>query len=282
MRNKTVELAGYFKNYRLNKPLNPKDDRTASLDFFGFFNLNNMANIQNNYITIQGWMATDLKLKSNDLLVFALIFGFCQDGESEFSGSINYICEWLNCSRPTVSKSLDNLVELGLIEKRTIFVNNVTFNRYKISLHGVKKFYGGSKETLRGGGKETLHHKDNINTITTEEKIFVAADEKIAYPNIEFEELKTKQQLKNDYRDPLTSHAPIIDLQTFLIEYKKETLWINTIVEKHQFKEGHFDLAIKEYSKSAIGSGKDVKQTLSQWKNHANNWINYQIQKRNG
>ena len=123
-----------------------------------------MANIQNNYITIQGWMSQELKLKGNDLMVFALIFGFCQDGESEFKGSINYICEWLNCSRPTVSKSLDFLVSKNLLEKRTVFVNNVTFNRYKVSLQVVKKLYMGSKETLHGGSKETLHHNTNIDT----------------------------------------------------------------------------------------------------------------------
>ena len=31
-----------------------------------------------NYITIQGWMVTELKLKGNELLIYALIFGFTQ------------------------------------------------------------------------------------------------------------------------------------------------------------------------------------------------------------
>jgi hypothetical protein len=77
------------------------------------------------------------------------------------------------------------------------------------------------------------------------------------------------------------SHAPIIDLQTFLIEIKKETLWINAVVEKHKLKPEYLEIALKEYSQSAILNAKDKMQTLSQWKNHANNWINYMIQKKN-
>lgn len=131
------------------------------------------------FITIQGWMATELKLSGNDLLVYALIYGFSQDGESEFRGSINYICGWLNCSRPTASKALSNLVEKGLISKRVKVENNMTFNRYKVILEGVKNLYGGSKETLQGGSKETLHHnivldniKDNFNHKTCSEESF--------------------------------------------------------------------------------------------------------------
>lgn len=116
-----------------------------------------------NYITIQGWMISKLNLSGNNLLTYALIFGFTQDGESEFSGSINYVCKWLNCSRPTASKSLSELTQSGLLIKTSIVVNNVTFNRYKIDLLVVKKLYGGSKESLQGGSKESLHNNNNID-----------------------------------------------------------------------------------------------------------------------
>ena len=33
-----------------------------------------------NYVAIQGWMITDLNLKGNDLLIYAVIYGFSQDG----------------------------------------------------------------------------------------------------------------------------------------------------------------------------------------------------------
>ena len=34
--------------------------------------------ISKNYLNIQGWMVQDLELKGNELLAYALIFGFCQ------------------------------------------------------------------------------------------------------------------------------------------------------------------------------------------------------------
>lgn len=128
----------------------------------------------NNYVVIQGWMCNELKLSGNELLIFALIYGFSQDGESEFSGSRSYIANTFNISKPTVDKTLKSLMDKNLITKREIIINDVKMNRYKISLGVVKKFYWGSKETLlggketlQGGGKETLHnniiYEDNNN-----------------------------------------------------------------------------------------------------------------------
>ena len=125
-----------------------------------------MALRNENYIQVAAWMVTKLGLKSNDLLIFALIYGFTQDGDCEFTGSIDYMCKWLNASRPTVSKSLQFLCDTNLITKRVENVNNVIFNRYKAHLPVVNNLLEGSKETLQGGSKETLHNntnKDNTN-----------------------------------------------------------------------------------------------------------------------
>lgn len=175
------------------------------------------------FITIQGWMATELKLSGNELLVYALIYGFSQDGESEFRGSINYICGWLNCTRPTASKALSNLVEKGLITKTTKIENNMTFNRYKIILGGVKNLYGGGKETLQGGSKETLHHNivlDNIeNNINIPFSVFWDLyDKKVGYN----EKLKKKwESLKDEEREKAIQHIPKYKLATPDKQYRK-------------------------------------------------------------
>ena len=119
--------------------------------------------MKDNYLVIQGWMVSELNLSGNDLLAYALIYGFSQDGETEFTGSINYLCKWLNCSRPTAIKSLKFLTEKNLIIKNVNTINGVSFNRYKISLGVVKNLNGGSKETLLGGSKETLPNNTTIN-----------------------------------------------------------------------------------------------------------------------
>ena len=43
------------------------------------------------YISIQAFMINDLHLKGVEKEVYALIYGFCQDRQSEFSGSLSYI-----------------------------------------------------------------------------------------------------------------------------------------------------------------------------------------------
>jgi len=131
-----------------------------------------------NYVVIQGFMIKDLELKGTELFVYAIIYGFSQDGESYFTGSRNYLAKWCNVSLPTIDIALKNLCEKGYIIKEQNVVNNVTFNRYKVVLGVVKKFYGGSKEILGGskkilgGSKKTLHNNilnnkeyNNINNI---------------------------------------------------------------------------------------------------------------------
>lgn len=71
----------------------------------------------NNFIAIQGWMRTKLNLKGNELLVYALIYGFSQDENSRFKGSRKYIAEWCGCSLDTVDRSLSSLVNKGLLAK---------------------------------------------------------------------------------------------------------------------------------------------------------------------
>ena len=41
-----------------------------------------------NYFVVHGWMRTKLNLKGNHLTIYALIYGFSQDGESEFRGTL--------------------------------------------------------------------------------------------------------------------------------------------------------------------------------------------------
>lgn len=71
----------------------------------------------NNFIAIQGWMRTRLNLKGNELLIYALVYGFSQDGNSRFTGGRKYIAEWCGCSLDTVDRSLSSLVGKGLLAK---------------------------------------------------------------------------------------------------------------------------------------------------------------------
>ena len=116
-----------------------------------------------NFVIIQGWMCNELELKGNDLLVYALIYGFSQDGESAFHGSRSYIANTFNISKPTVDKAIQNLLDRGYIVKYDS-EDSYTPNAYAVNIQVVKKLYWGGKETLQGGGKETLLNNTSKQT----------------------------------------------------------------------------------------------------------------------
>lgn len=65
---------------------------------------------EDNYFAVQGWMVTELKLKGNALMLYAIIYGFSQTTNTAFTGSVDYLCEWLGgVSRPTVINTLDKV-----------------------------------------------------------------------------------------------------------------------------------------------------------------------------
>lgn len=79
----------------------------------------------NNFIAIQGWMRNKLELKGYELIVYALIYGFSQDGSSSFSGTRRYIAEWCGCSMRTVDNTLASLLAKKLIVKHEKYVNMI-------------------------------------------------------------------------------------------------------------------------------------------------------------
>ena len=85
-----------------------------------------------NYITIQGWMINELKLKGNDLIIYAIIYGFSQTEGTKFTGSLNYLVSATNSSRNTVIRSLKMLIEKELIIKQTFDKNGVKFNEFSV------------------------------------------------------------------------------------------------------------------------------------------------------
>lgn len=122
-----------------------------------------------NYYMIQGFMINRLGLKGVPLSVYAIIYGFSQDGENEYTGGLQYLCDFCGgVSKPTVINALKMLVEQNYIFKREEFINGVQFNRYKVNLPLLKNFNGGSKEILPGavnnfnsGSKESLPNKES-------------------------------------------------------------------------------------------------------------------------
>ena len=124
-----------------------------------------------NFIVVHGWMINELHLKGNELLIYSCIFGFSQDDENWFTGSVQYLADWCNTSRQTVHTALKSLIEKGFLLKNERHVNNVKFCDYKAvipsqeTLQGIKNFDKGMSKNLTWGYQNSLHHNIDANNI---------------------------------------------------------------------------------------------------------------------
>ena len=87
-----------------------------------------------NYVVIQGWMLTRLGLKGNELMIYAVIYGFTQNGETEFVGSMKYLADWTNSTVESVRKCIKSLIDKGYIIKS---LDGSGVNAYKAVLSAI-------------------------------------------------------------------------------------------------------------------------------------------------
>ena len=93
-----------------------------------------------NFYTVLGWMLNVLQLKGNELIVFAIIYSFSQDGKSEFTGSLRYLQSFANIkSQQTVITTLNGLVTQNYILKRSYFDGKVPRVAYKATLQTIEQ-----------------------------------------------------------------------------------------------------------------------------------------------
>lgn len=106
-----------------------------------------------------------LGLSGNDLMVFALIYGFSQNGQGCFYGSISYICETCGISKSTTLRILQDLTQKGFIIKKEIYENGVKSVSYR---SGVKMTLGVVSKCNEGGVKMKPNIIEDINISPTE------------------------------------------------------------------------------------------------------------------
>lgn len=69
------------------------------------------------YVVLRPFMVEELGLKGSELVAYALIYGFSQDGESWFTGSAQYVADWCGIARRNALSVLQKLTDKGLVEK---------------------------------------------------------------------------------------------------------------------------------------------------------------------
>lgn len=122
----------------------------------------------NTYITIQSWMRTELNLSGNELLVYAIIFGFSQDDNSKFTGSRQYLADWCGCTVRSVQNVLNTLVTKKYIAKTEKTVNGVRVCEYVANFTGGENFSRGDENFSLNNIADNIEDIEIINDFNNE------------------------------------------------------------------------------------------------------------------
>lgn len=128
------------------------------------------------FIVLQGWMISDLKLKGNELIVYACIYGFSQAENQVFSGGLQYLADWTNSTKQGVVKCLKSLVAKGFVVKTDKVINGVKFcEYYATKFNGVyNKIEQGMQQSLTGGMQQSLTNNIDIDNLLNNKEIYIA------------------------------------------------------------------------------------------------------------
>lgn len=197
-----------------------------------------------------GWMFNVLNLNGNNALVFGLIYGFSQDGESKFNGSLTYISDSLNISRNTAIKCLKFLEKKGYVIKEQTNVGGVTYNQYYTcsaeTALGSAETDKGSAETDILGSAETAPNNTIINN--TSDSDISALDFLKKYHPTDYEDLlmKFKKQIKDWPRFELKFNAVFdkddLDFKSRIIRGRFIGFATEWITKQHKDNDGVIQL----------------------------------------
>lgn len=193
------------------------------------------------YVTIPMWMVTELGLKGSELIIYAVIFGFSQDGSTMYTGSAQYLADWTNTTKQSVFKVLKSLTDRKLIIRHEETRNGVMFVSYsynpdalvtgdKQSLLGWSTKFTGVVNKVDGGSKQSL--PNNI-----EDKLEYNKDYKLEETRVSKDTLPKEKNGKSAKTGPFDEVYGNSDVKT-IIEYlnlkaKKSFRATTKLYERH-------------------------------------------------
>ena len=124
-------------------------------------------------------MITQLHLSGNELVCYALIYGFSQDGETEFYGSLSYIASALNVTKQNAKAIIGRLQGKGLVTKIDYVEKGVKLCRYRAEGGVAESATGCCRNNNAGGVAESATIDNNellFNTDSIRESVAPAAD----------------------------------------------------------------------------------------------------------
>ena len=210
--------------------------------------------LDDNYFQVSGWMLNRLKLKGIALNVYAIIYGFSQDGESSFNGSRQYLCDFTGATKPTIDRALSELREMNLLIKTSKRINDVIHNEYRANLEALKGFTTGKetlppdKNSLQGGSKETLPNNELLYI-----KEIINYLNSATSSNYRYQSKATQRLINARLNDGFT----VDDFKAVIDKKTKE--WKGTEMEKYIRPETLFGTKFESYLNQKEATGRNSK-----------------------
>ena len=132
---------------------------------------------------VYGWMVTNLKLKANDLFIYAIIYSFSQNngGDGIFNASTAYLCEWTGLSQRAVINCLIRLIKNKLIIKLEDNSLKRKPNIYKINEKLLKIATEESSVALLKKVQQTTEKSSVYNSTTNNISTTTTIEEQLDY-----------------------------------------------------------------------------------------------------
>lgn len=164
---------------------------------------------EDNYIDIQGWMLTDLGLQGKELMTYAIIYGFSQDGAGWFFGGRKYVADWLGCNVKTAGTLLTNMVKKGLIIREEVKSSEGKCYKYQTIRHRAKiALPTGNNEPTRGENRPNLGAKMSHITTSNDYKEDKKRERRFSKPTLE------------ELRDYISEKGYHVDPERFMAYYE--------------------------------------------------------------
>lgn len=177
-----------------------------------------------NFYTVQYWMTHNLKLRGVERDVYAVIYGFTQDEDTEFKGSISYIAELTGHTRKSVIEAINYLEDTGLIYKIQSSSNVDRRNSYKCDYDIIDEIFDGVDRTPHGVDRTpstvSIEHQDSVDR--TPHKEYIKDEEEIKEEAPAPQALSSKINPKRNFRSEHEQLEDILESGKEIDMQKKE------------------------------------------------------------
>lgn len=125
------------------------------------------------FFVVQGWMINRLHLSGTELMVYAIINGFCQHGDGDgYIGGNATLMSWTGASARTIGMTLQSLEKKGLIERE--YIKTAKGRLGKIRTHGAEFAPPIAQNLPDGCGKNCATHEAKIAPITYTSNTYIS------------------------------------------------------------------------------------------------------------